>query len=65
MKIRNNLLLFLAALIALLFVVPPLISAPNTMTNILGLAIFLVLTAIMYTRILRIINLIKETKYND
>ena len=53
------------ALIALLFVVPPLISAPNTMTNILGLAIFLVLTAIMYTRILRIINLLKETKYND
>lgn len=65
MKIRNNLLLFLAALIALLFVVPPLISAPNTMTNILGVVILLVLPTIMYTRILRIINLIKETKYND
>ena len=65
MKIRNNLLLFLTALVALLFVVPPLISAPNTMSNILGLVIMFILTSIMYTRIVRIINLIKETKYND
>lgn len=55
----------MVALIALLFVVPPLISAPNTMTNILGLVIFLSLPVVMYTRILRIINLIKESKYND
>ena len=62
MKIRNNILVFLAALIALLFVVPPLISAPNTMSNILGVVIMFILTSIMYTRILRIINLIKEIK---
>ena len=65
MKIRNNLLVFLIALTALLFVVPPLISVPNTMTNILGLVIMFILTSIMYTRILRIINLIKEIKHYD
>lgn len=65
MKIRNNLLLFLAALIALLFVVPPLISAPNTMSNILGLVIMFILTSIMYTRIVRVITLIKEIAHND
>ena len=65
MKIRNNLLVFLTALVALLFVVPPLISAPNTLSNLLGVAILLTLVTIMYTRIVRVITLIKEIAHND
>ena len=53
------------AFTALLFVVPPLISAPNTMTNLLGVAILLTLVTIMYTRIVRVITLIKEIAHND
>lgn len=62
MKVKLNALIVFLAIIVILFLVPPLISAPNTVQNIGGVIILFSAFAVMYGRILRLIKLLEKPK---